>query len=33
MYVDPFFAGVVTTILVEVILFIGVAIFTGNKKN
>lgn len=33
MYIDPFFVGVITTILVEVILFIGVAILTGNKKK
>lgn len=33
MYVDPFFAGVIATILTEVILFIGIAIITGNKKN
>jgi len=33
MYVDPFVAGVVTTIMVELVLVIGIALFMGNKKK
>lgn len=33
MYVDPFVAGVVTTITVELVLVIGIALFMGNKKK
>lgn len=33
MYVNPFVAGVIATIMVELILFIGYAVFIGNKKN
>lgn len=33
MYVDPFVAGVIATIMVELILLIGYAVFIGNKKN
>lgn len=33
MYVDPFVAGVIATIMVELILIIGFALFMGNKKN
>lgn len=33
MYINPFVAGVIATIMVELILIIGYAIFIGNKKN
>lgn len=33
MYVDPFVAGVVATIMVELVLVIGIALFMGNKNN
>lgn len=33
MYVDPFAAGVIATIMVELIVVIGIAIFTNNKKK
>lgn len=33
MYVDPFVAGVIATIMVELVLIIGIALFTGNKKK
>ena len=33
MYVDPFVAGVIATIMVELILVVGYAFFIGNKKN
>ena len=33
MYVDPFVAGVVTTIMVELVLVIDIALFMGNKKK
>ena len=33
MYVDPFVAGVVATIIVELVLVIGIALFMGNKKK
>lgn len=33
MYFDPFVAGVVTTIMVELVLVIGIALFMGNKKK
>lgn len=33
MYVDPFVAGVVATITVELVLVIGIALFMGNKKK
>ena len=32
MYVDPFVAGVIATIMVELILLIGYAVFIENKK-
>lgn len=32
MYINPFVAGIITTILVEAILIIGVALFTAKKK-
>lgn len=33
MYVNPFVAGVIATIMVELVLVIGIALFMGNKKN
>lgn len=33
MYINPFAAGVIATIMVELIIVIGIAIFNGNKKN
>lgn len=33
MYVNPFVAGVITTIMVELVLVIGIALFMGNKKK
>mgnify|MGYP001515150584 CR=1 FL=1 len=33
MYVNPFVAGVIATIMVELVLVIGIALFTGNKKK
>ena len=33
MYVDPFVAGVIATIIVELVLVIGIALFMGNKKK
>lgn len=33
MYVNPFAAGVIATIMVELILVIGIALFMGNKKK
>lgn len=33
MYVNPFVAGVIVTIMVELVLVIGIALFTGNKKK
>lgn len=33
MYVNPFVAGVIATIMVELIIVIAIAIFKGNKKN
>lgn len=32
MYVDPFLAGVIATILVEVAIIIGVGLFNMKKK-
>ncbi len=32
MYIDPFVAGVLTTIVVEVIALIVIAFATGTKK-
>lgn len=32
MYINPFVAGVLATIMVELIILIGVAIFNTNKK-
>ena len=33
MYVNPFLAGVIATIMVELVLVIGIALFMGNKKK
>lgn len=33
MYIDPFVAGVLTTIFVEVVLLVGIAIFSDNNKK
>lgn len=33
MYINPFVAGVIATIMVELIIVIGIAIANGNKKN
>lgn len=33
MYINPFAAGVIATIMVELIIIIGFAIYSGNKKN
>lgn len=33
MYINPFVAGVIATIMVELILVLGFALFTGNKKQ
>lgn len=33
MYVNPFVAGVLATILAEVVIIIGIGIYTTFKKN
>lgn len=33
MYIDPFVAGVVSTILVELILIVGYAMYVSVKKK
>ncbi len=33
MYVNPFVAGVIATIMVELVIVIGIALHMGNKKN
>lgn len=33
MYINPFVAGVIAIIMVELIIVIGIAIANGNKKN
>ena len=33
MYVNPFVAGVIATIMVELGLVIGIALFMSNKKK
>lgn len=33
MYVSPFVAGVIATIMVELVIVIGIALYMGNKKN
>lgn len=32
MYINPFVAGVLATIMVELVILIGVAIFNTSKK-
>lgn len=33
MYIDPFVAGVITTILVELMLIVGYAMYVSTKKK
>ena len=33
MYVNPFVAGVIATIMVELVLVLGFALFTDNKNK
>lgn len=33
MYINPFAAGVIATIMVELIIVIGIAIFNGTKNK
>lgn len=33
MYINPFVAGVIATVMVELILVIGIALFAGSKKK
>ena len=33
MYINPFVAGVIATIMVELILVIGITLFVGNKNK
>lgn len=33
MYINPFVAGVLATIIVEVVVVIAAAIITGNKED
>lgn len=33
MYIDPYFAGVVSTVFVELVLMIGYAIYINWKKK
>lgn len=33
MYIDPFVAGVLSTILVELILIVGYAMYVSTKKK
>ena len=33
MYVNPFVAGVIAIIMVELVIVIGIALYMGNKKN
>ena len=33
MYVNPFVAGVIATLMVELVIVIGIALYMGNKKN
>lgn len=32
MYINPFVAGVLATIMVELVILIGVAVYNTNKK-
>lgn len=33
MYIDPFVAGVITTILVELVLIVSYAMYVSSKKK
>lgn len=33
MYIDPFVAGVISTILVELVLIVGYAMYASTKKK
>lgn len=33
MYINPFIAGVITTVLVELLLFISFSIYLSNRKK
>lgn len=33
MYIDPFVAGIITTILVELMLIVGYAMYVSSKKK
>ena len=33
MYINPFVAGVIATVMVELILVLGIALFTDNKNK
>ncbi len=33
MYINPFLAGILSTLWVETALFIGVVLYFNNKKN
>lgn len=33
MHIDPFIAGVITTILVEMVLIVGYAMYVSSKKK
>lgn len=33
MYIDPFVAGVITTILVELVLIVGYAMYVSSEKK
>ena len=32
MYINPFVAGVIATLLVEVVIFVGVVVYSTTKK-
>lgn len=33
MYINPFVAGIITTVLVEMVLVVGYAFYLSNKKK
>lgn len=33
MYIDPFVAGVISTILVELVVIVGYAMYVSSKKK
>ena len=33
MYINPFFAGVLSTVMIELILLVGFAIYCSKKKK